>query len=477
MFVGFRGWQVAVSLGVVFFAVRGEAKPFGVAGDLWLRHDVQMSSDLGMVSAPIMSWPLAFANLGEVYDLGLQGAGSHYKIGKRLRKRLSQEARLGVGKNNMRIELASFTAPWRLFGQRPRDAGTLKSSTSLLFDRAAASLEAAWVRKGEWSKRGAGELRLDGSYAAVLLGNWALTLGAIPRWWGPGWSTSLLLSQNARPSPALSLERLSAEAPQSPVLKWLGRWKLQVLVAQMERFALAFENLYLGLRLELKPHPAIELAFSRVTPWCGGETPCTETALAGALVSQADELAGDSLPAQKNAFDWRVVSPWRLVPLAFYGQVNFVGDSRDKVDSFQFLGGMEAWLRAWGASCRVYGEYIDTRYRRIEDGSISTDAYKALVYQGENTASSLPYGSQAWAMGVSVADPGWGFWSFGVVDLVTSPLDQTSASTPRLQLSLSYRMVWKAFSGQVVGGLQKSEQAQGIESWSSWASLSVGVGY
>ncbi|HBC34390.1 MAG TPA: capsule assembly Wzi family protein, partial [Marinobacter adhaerens] len=31
------------------------------------------------------------------------------------------------------------------------------------------------------------EFRLDGSYVAATAGNWVLGVGAIDRWWGPGW--------------------------------------------------------------------------------------------------------------------------------------------------------------------------------------------------------------------------------------------------------------------------------------------------
>ncbi len=43
------------------------------------------------------------------------------------------------------------------------------------------------------------EARLDGSYVAGRFGNWQLGAGAIDRWWGPGWQSSLAWSNNARP--------------------------------------------------------------------------------------------------------------------------------------------------------------------------------------------------------------------------------------------------------------------------------------
>jgi len=31
------------------------------------------------------------------------------------------------------------------------------------------------------------ELRPDGSYLAMSLGNWMVSAGYLDRWWGPGW--------------------------------------------------------------------------------------------------------------------------------------------------------------------------------------------------------------------------------------------------------------------------------------------------
>jgi hypothetical protein len=45
----------------------------------------------------------------------------------------------------------------------------------------------------------------------ALLGNWSTSLGKVDRWWGPGWDGSLILSTNARPIPAISLDRRIAE--------------------------------------------------------------------------------------------------------------------------------------------------------------------------------------------------------------------------------------------------------------------------
>ncbi len=65
-------------------------------------------------------------------------------------------------------------------------------------------------------------LRLDGSYGALLLGNWIVSAGYVDRWFGPGQEGSLILSDNARPVPSVSIERNHADAYENFLLSWIG---------------------------------------------------------------------------------------------------------------------------------------------------------------------------------------------------------------------------------------------------------------
>ena len=76
-------------------------------------------------------------------------------------------------------------------------------------DRFAAklSLNAFYGMEKDWKGRKDEGWALDGSYIAARLGNWSASFGQFERWWGPGWDSSLILSTNARPIPALSFDR------------------------------------------------------------------------------------------------------------------------------------------------------------------------------------------------------------------------------------------------------------------------------
>jgi hypothetical protein len=40
-------------------------------------------------------------------------------------------------------------------------------------------------------------VRFDHSYIGLAWGNWVTLFGAIDRWWGPSWSSNLIISNNA----------------------------------------------------------------------------------------------------------------------------------------------------------------------------------------------------------------------------------------------------------------------------------------
>ena len=96
-------------------------------------------------------------------------------------------------------------------------------------------------------------MALDGSYVAARLGNWSASFGKVDRWWGPGWDGSLILSTNARPIPALSIDRRVPEPFESQWLSWIGHWCFHSFIGQMEKVR-TVPNPYLwGIRVDLAP--------------------------------------------------------------------------------------------------------------------------------------------------------------------------------------------------------------------------------
>lgn len=110
----------------------------------------------------------------------------------------------------------------------------------------------------------------DGSSAGFYLGNWDISAGAVDRWWGPAWQSPLLLSNNARPIPALSLDRLHAKPFSSTLLNWIGPWQINTFLGELESQRVIPNPLIWGFRFSAMPVPGLEFGLSR-TALFGGQ--------------------------------------------------------------------------------------------------------------------------------------------------------------------------------------------------------------
>jgi hypothetical protein len=116
------------------------------------------------------------------------------------------------------------------------------------------------------------EVNLIEGYGKVGVGPFELEAGRDSLWWGPGHHGSILMSNNARP-----FDMLKISNPQPIQLPWVFRalglvkteWFLTRLEADRD---FPHANLS-GIRLNIKPHPAVELGASRVVMFGGHGQP------------------------------------------------------------------------------------------------------------------------------------------------------------------------------------------------------------
>ena len=197
---------------------------------------------------------------------------SHFKLpNSLLENRISLESNPGWSRVSTTIGFADDRVTARGFGPEPRSSFTSNASVSWMNDRFAAklSLNAFYAMQRDWKGRKDEGFALDGSYLAARLGNWSASLGQVERWWGPGWDGSLVLSTNARPIPAVSVDRRIPEPFNTKWLSWVGPWSFHSFIGQMEDerdSSIDYPNHYLwGMRGEIKPTilNGLELGFFR----------------------------------------------------------------------------------------------------------------------------------------------------------------------------------------------------------------------
>ena len=394
------------------------ANPLVPAGDLFLRQDVQLLADAGVLRGPVTTWPLAWAPL--LADLGrVDGQGWSTAVAlaaARVRERA--EAETSAREFQYRAGLSGAEQPmrWRSFADTPREKGELTAGVSWLGDRLSIELNGQVVNSPDDGE----EYRADGSQIAVAAGNYSIAASTLDRWWGPGWDGSLILSNNARPMPALTLDRMFTEPFESRWLSWIGPWDVSVMFGQMESDRVVPEAKFFGFRFNFRPLPSLEIGLTRTAQWCGEDRPCDLDTFVNLLLgrdNRGDEGigTGNEPGNQLAGVDIRWSVPDR--PFALYGQ--FIGEDEAGGFPSKFLGqaGIETsglWREHW--SWRGFLEIASTKCRFYESEEDYDCAYNHGIYQtgyryrGRAVGHGSDNDSLMLSTGLFLVDPGQSQW-------------------------------------------------------------------
>ena len=262
--------KICGSLTTLFLIILGTSKclasPWIEPGDERTRHHLQTLADAGVLRSPITTWPLMWSNIQadmehiEPQDLTAAQLWSYHYLKHELRKaKQTTNTEQTVHFSNRAAALSDFSSDARE-----------RYETSFAFgytgDKVAYKLKASYAHEPNDGH----DYRGDGSYFNFLVGNWALGIGEIDRWWGPGWESSLILSHSSRPTPGLFLQRNVAAPFKTPLLSWLGPWQVVTFMSQLESNRAVPEAKFWGMRVNFKPLKKLEIGLSRTAQW-GGE--------------------------------------------------------------------------------------------------------------------------------------------------------------------------------------------------------------
>lgn len=249
------------------------------ADDEQLRHSIQRLVDRGCLDITITSWPLPWADLKAIEREDYASACQSLPATHYVREEMRLEANSGLLRG---VELtgSSDTVLWRDYAGAPREKAmaTLALGTDTSRTDLGISLSVADSDDDNF--------RADGSYLAFRLGNWALGAGAVDRWWGPGWQSTLAFSHNARPIPALFLGRLRSTPFESRWLRWLGPWQASAFLGQLDAERTPADSQLIGMRAGFRPLRGLEIGLSRTVQWAGEGRPSDLGTLFDALIGR-----------------------------------------------------------------------------------------------------------------------------------------------------------------------------------------------
>ncbi|WP_251360160.1 capsule assembly Wzi family protein [Kangiella sp. TOML190] len=382
------------------------AEPWIDTRNAWLRADIEYLSDLGVITAPVTSWPLTWAPI--IQDLENADTSLLSKqdllIFKRVKRQGKYQTKLKTH-SYLSLKAGNQERILRHFGDDRREEAEITSKTTGMSKHFAWNIEATRAVDpidGE-------EYRLDNSYLAAIWGNWIYSAGVIERWWGPGWDSSLILSNNARPVPGLSIQRNYSDPFESKWFSWIGPWSLTAFAGQLESDRFVPRAKLLGMSINFKPFDSLEIGLRRTAQWGGKDRPESLSSFWDLLIGRdnCDELEGGCTADRSNEPGNQLAGidlNWRLPTPSYQGSVylQLIGEDEAgylpsrKVHQF----GYKRNFQFYGMSVTSYLEYADT-----ENDERTNLTYNNSIYQtgyrteGRSIGSTYDNDTQSIALG------------------------------------------------------------------------------
>jgi len=357
----------------------GYGAPWIEVGDERIRHHIQHLADRGIIDLPLTSWPLAWADVNrEIGDVFLNDLSSSELWSYRYIQHALKQA-TKTAKTQKRIYASNSIVPFVHFASDTREASYVGTKTTLMSDRIALNIEAKALN----SPIGDDDFQFEGSYLAASTGNWIIGVGAVDHWWGPGWQSSLILSNSARPAPGIFLRRKEAFGFELPLLSLLGPWTLDVIANHLEEDRHVANTKLLAARFALKPNRFLELGHSRMTLWGGDGRLENITGLIDIILlddpviqTETENGFGDVREESNQLISYDARLAWRINHMSFavYGQyLTNEEQSYAKQETATMFGVESSFSIGWTHN-RIGVEISDTRNDVTTDGRRNNNA-------------------------------------------------------------------------------------------------------
>jgi len=371
------------------FSSQLAASPWIDANQLYLRNNIQQLADAGLISAPVTTYPLMWNAISDDL-LRINASTITPTLAQSYAQVIHYLRRARSNKYNRQIKLSLANQPQRFsgFGETVSQQAQLQLSSEYLGSFWAVKLSTQLNEQPLDNKN----LTFDNSYLAATYGNWVIRVGTISQWWGPGWDSSLLLSNNARPLPALSVSRGTSTAFNSPLLSWIGPWSFTSQVARLESSRYQANTLMWSSRVTARPLSQLEIGLS----WSAqhaGDNPANSAQ----TYTTKNNLAG---------FDFRWSDTLWQRPISLYAQAANIASGRVFSDNSAYVLGLDSLYNLDSQNLRVFVEYLNSQVSCKEN----TEKYNCLYeddkyqtgyrYRGRTVGTTFDNDAKVWTFGV-----------------------------------------------------------------------------
>ncbi|MEL0613767.1 capsule assembly Wzi family protein [Marinomonas arenicola] len=220
VFLGCASWVVISN---------ANASPWFEPDDVYLRSDLQVLADAGLIHSPINTYPLKWARISDdLQDVDIAGMSASlqqsyahvlYALQRAQMDKVRQ--RFKVGYADKALDDTSFSAPMT---QKWQAQSSYELTEHNYAYRLAVNYQNAPDKRGNTSN----EFSLDDSFFAYSFGDANVLLGAIQRWWGPTWVYNLAWGHTRN---AVAGVDFSYDAYDSPLI---GNWHVETFIGRTE---------------------------------------------------------------------------------------------------------------------------------------------------------------------------------------------------------------------------------------------------
>jgi len=228
---------------------------------------------------------------------------------------------------------------------------------------------------------------LDGSYIQYSKGIATFGVGKIDRHWSFSNNTSLILSNNARPSKSMYLKlenRLGYD--------WLfseANWSFEIFNGLTKGSLNSSKSMLLGIRGTLTPFEGLDFELVQTSQWGGTGHVNSMSSLSSALFFDTNSGANSNINKMAG-FGISYKIPTKIIPLRIYGQAIGEDEAGNLPSCFAYLSGFEWTNRETKYPTIVGIEAVDTRINKTSHGNCGPNTmYNNHIYKYTNYGKTM----------------------------------------------------------------------------------------